>query len=59
MDLVVTSSSKSNLVLNQVVTNFGIVAKVTGFHYYTGDPILTDDLGASWVADEKFCHPAE
>jgi hypothetical protein len=51
----------TTLKINQTVRNFGILAKVDGFHETTGDPILRDfyNNGERWVADHRFCEPVE
>ncbi|MBT9173149.1 MAG: hypothetical protein DDT21_01539 [Syntrophomonadaceae bacterium] len=51
----------NQLQLGQTVSNFGIIAKVVGFHEATGDPILqAHDIrcGAErWLADAAKCEP--
>ena len=47
------------LVLNQVVWNFGEICRVCGFHKITGDPILCNIYGngCSWIGDAEYCTP--
>lgn len=51
----------NQLQIGQTVRNFGIIAKVVGFHETTGDPILqAHDIrcGAErWLADAAKCEP--
>ena len=51
----------NQLRVGQTVRNFGILAKVTGFHAITGDPILRPlwNDGTSWVAKAGLCEPVE
>jgi len=51
----------NQLHLNQTVRNFGILAKITGFHEITGDPILRPlwNDGAKWLADAAKCEPVD
>jgi hypothetical protein len=46
---------------NQIVRNFGVLAKVVGFHEITGDPILRDlyNKGGRWLAAADKCEPVE
>ena len=43
----------------QTVLNFGVFAKVDGFHEVTGDPILRPlyNDGSRWIADAAKCQP--
>lgn len=45
----------------QTVLNFGVIAKVEGFHEITGDPILRPLWadGTRWIADAAKCQPLE
>jgi hypothetical protein len=45
--------------LNQIVRNFGVLAKVVGFHKITGDPILRGlyNKGERWLATADKCEP--
>jgi hypothetical protein len=45
--------------LNQIVRNFGTLAKVVGFHETTGDPILRNlyNKGERWLAAADKCEP--
>ena len=49
----------NQLKLNQTVRNFGVLAKVAGFHEITGNPILRPiyNDGTSWLADANMCEP--
>ena len=49
----------NQLKINQTVRNLGILAKVTGFHETTGDPILRPlwNDGTKWLADAAKCEP--
>jgi hypothetical protein len=49
----------NQLHLNQTVRNFGVLAKVAGFHDITGDPILRPlwNDGTTWLGNAKFCEP--
>ena len=51
----------NRLHVNQTVRNLGILAKVTGFHEITGDPILRPlwNDGKRWLADADKCEPVE
>jgi hypothetical protein len=48
---------KNKLHIGQTVRNFGVIAKVVGFHDITGDPILRGiwNDGRSWLASEAYC----
>jgi len=43
----------------QTVRNFGVLAKVAGFHEGTGDPILRlfYNDGTRWIASADKCEP--
>jgi hypothetical protein len=46
--------------LGQVVRNFGILAKVVGFHEITGEPELRElwnTGGGTWHANPELCEP--
>jgi hypothetical protein len=47
--------------LNQTVRNLGVLAKVTGFHAITGDPILRPfwNDGSRWLADAAKCEAVD
>lgn len=47
--------------LGQTVRNFGILAKVAGFHEVTGDPILRPfyNDGTRWIASAANCEPVD
>jgi hypothetical protein len=47
--------SKDSLYIGQIVSNFGIEAKVVAFHQVTGDPILASNDGMRWLADAAKC----
>ncbi len=49
----------NQLHLGQLVRNFGIIAKVVGFHEITGDPILRSRYndGTKWLASAANCEP--
>jgi hypothetical protein len=49
----------NQLRINQTVRNFGILAKVDGFHETTGDPILRPlwNDGSRWLAKAEYCEP--
>jgi hypothetical protein len=49
----------TTLNLNQIVRNFGTLAKVVGFHEITGDPILQElyNKGERWLAAADKCEP--
>jgi hypothetical protein len=49
------------LKLNQIVRNFGVLAKVVGFHEITGDPILRNlyNKGERWLAAADKCEAVE
>jgi hypothetical protein len=51
----------NQLHVNQTVRNLGILAKITGFHEITGDPILRPlwNGGTRWLADADKCEPVE
>ena len=51
----------NQLHVNQTVRNLGILAKITGFHEITGDPILRPlwNDGTRWLADANKCEPVE
>jgi hypothetical protein len=51
----------STLKLSQIVRNFGVLAKVVGFHEITGDPILRGlyNKGERWLAAAEKCEPVE
>ena len=48
----------TDLRIGQVVSNFGVIAEVVGFHEITGDPILEADGIGKWIADPAKCRPA-
>ena len=47
----------TKLHIGQTVLNFGVIAKVAGFHEVTGDPILRPlwNDGTTWIADAAKC----
>ncbi len=51
----------TKLHLGQTVSNFGVLAKVEGFHQTTGDPILRHfyNDGTRWIADAAKCQPVK
>jgi len=49
----------NQLRLGQTVRNFGLTAKVVGFHETTGDPILQDIRCGRWLADATKCEPLD
>jgi len=51
----------NQLHVGQTVRNLGVIAKVTGFHGITGDPILRPlwNDGTTWVAKAARCEPLE
>ncbi len=53
------TNGANRLHLGQTVRNLGILAKVTGFHEITGDPILRAlyNDGTTWLADAAKCEP--
>lgn len=48
----------TNLQIGQTVINFGVIAKVVGFHEITGAPILEAEGIGKWIADPAKCKPA-
>lgn len=54
--IIAKTSSTCSLKLGQTVRNFGVTAKVIGYHRTQGDPILQDVVtGEHWIASERFC----
>jgi hypothetical protein len=51
----------TKLHIGQTVSNFGVLAKVDGFHRVTGDPILRHfyNDGTRWIADATKCQPVK
>lgn len=49
----------AKLSIGQTVLNFGVFAKVDGFHEVTGDPISRHPYndGTRWIADAARCQP--
>lgn len=45
-----------DITIGTFVKNFGILARVIGFHEITGEPILQSlDFGDKWVANPELC----
>jgi hypothetical protein len=55
----------NQLFIGQTVRNFGILAKVDGFHEITGDPLLRGIKSngklerGGWLANAELCEPVD